>query len=98
METVSLKLEDGLAARIRKAQAEFNYSTKTEFIREAIRQRLGQLEEERKKERAWKALFAARGIFKGKGKAKTDEEWHKWRMENGEKLAKELAEKYGWKI
>ena len=89
METISIKLEKGLAGRIRKAQAEFNYSTKTEFIREAIRQRLGRLEEERKKDRAWKALFAARGALKGKGKSKTDEEFRKVKEEAFEELLRE---------
>lgn len=54
--------------------------------------------EEEKKEKAWQALFAARGILKGKGKFETDEEFYKWRMENSEKFAKELAKKYGWKL
>ena len=77
---------------------EFKYSTKTEFIRESIRDKLKALAEEREKKKAWQALYAARGIFKGKGKAKTDEEWHKWRAENSEKAVKELAKKYGWKL
>ena len=98
MEHISIKLEGAVARQIERGSREFNYSTKTEFIRDAIRSKLKELEEERAKKKAWKALFAARGIFKGRGKAKTDEEWYKWRMENSEKFAKELAEKYGLKL
>src|SRR3989344_6355813 len=98
MEHISIKLEESIARQIGKGMRDFNYSTKTEFIRDAIRCRLKELEDERAKSRAWEALFAARGIFKGKGKAKTEEEWYKWRMEYGEKRAAELAKKYGWKL
>lgn len=98
METVCLRLDKSLSREIERDLKEFKYSTKTEFIREAIRKMLKELEEERNRREGWKALVAARGIFKGKGKAKTDKEWYKWRAENSEKLVKELAEKYGWKL
>lgn len=98
MEHISIKLEENIARQIDRGMRDFNYTTKTEFIRDAIRCRLKELEEERAQKKGWEALFAARGIFKGKGKAKTDEEWYKWRMEYGEKLAEELAKKYNLKI
>lgn len=98
MEHVSLKLESAMAKQIEKVMRGFNYATKTEFIREAIRDKLKQLEEERKKEKAWQALFAARGILKGKGKFKTYEEWHNWRSNvYSKQLEKELVKKYGLK-
>lgn len=97
MENISFKLETAMSKQIEKDLADFHYGTKTEFIREAIRDKLKENEEERRK-KAWNALFAARGIFKGKGKTKTDEEWRQWRKENGEKMAQELAKKYGIKI
>lgn len=75
MEHVSIQLDSGVAKRVEKAMKEFHYSTKTEFIRESIRDKLKQLSEEREKAKAWQALYNARGIFKGKGKAKTDEEF-----------------------
>ena len=53
--------------------------------------------EDYRKEKVWDALFNARGIFKGTGKAQTDEEWYQWRKEYGEKLAAELAKKYNLK-
>jgi Arc/MetJ-type ribon-helix-helix transcriptional regulator len=98
MEHVSIKLDTAFAKQIERDMQEFNYTTKTDFIRESIRDKLKQLAAEREKKKAWEALFAARGIFKGKGKAKTEEEWLKWRKENSEKFAKELAKKYGWKL
>ena|SRR3989338_2758092 len=98
MEHISIKLESSIARQIEKSMQAFNYTTKTEFIRDAIRGKLKELEEEKSKKKAWDALFAARGIFKGKGKFKTDEEFYKWRKEDGEKFAGELAKKYRWKI
>ncbi len=97
MENISFKLETAMSKQIEKDLADFHYGTKTEFIREAIRDKLKENEEERRK-KAWNTLFAARGIFKGKRKAKTDEEWYQWRKENSDKFVKELAEKYGWKL
>jgi len=97
MENICLRLDSSLSKQIDKDMKEFRYSTKTEFIREAIRSKLNELEEERNRRKGWKALTAARGTFKGKGKTKTDEEWLKWRAENSKKFAEELAKKYGWK-
>jgi Arc/MetJ-type ribon-helix-helix transcriptional regulator len=96
MENVSLKLESSMARQIEKGMREFNYSTKTEFIRDSIRGKLKELEKERAEKKAWAALFAARGSLKGKGRFKTDEEWHEWRSGEGsrlleEKLSKELG-------
>lgn len=98
MDHVSIQLDTAITRQIERDMKEFNYSTKTEFIRESIRDKLKQLSEEREKKKAWQALYAARGIFKGQGKAKTDEEWHKWRADNSEKLVKELAKKHSWKL
>ena len=67
MENISFKLETGLARQIKKDLADFHYSTKTEFIREAIRDKLKKNEEERRK-KAWEALFAARGILEKQNK------------------------------
>lgn len=95
---MSIKLEDAIARQIERDMKEFNYTTKTEFIRESIRDKLKRLDEEREKRKAWQALYSTRGIFKGKGKAKTDKEWVEWRKDYGEKLAQELAKKYDVKI
>ncbi|MBU0635983.1 hypothetical protein KKE06_03075 [Candidatus Micrarchaeota archaeon] len=83
---------------MKKRMAEFNYSTKTEFIRDSIRDKLKLLEEERKKKMAWEALFAARGALKGKGKAKTDEEFRKIKEKAGEEIIKHYEKKFGINI
>ncbi len=98
MESVSLKLDDALAKEMNACMRFGHYSTKTEFIRESLRDKIARVREERKKEEAWERLFAMRGILKGKEKFKTDEEWHNWRSNVFSKqLEKELAKKYGWK-
>ncbi|HLC36837.1 MAG TPA: hypothetical protein VJK05_04500 [archaeon] len=76
---------------------EFNYSTKTEFIRDSIRDKLKQLAEEREKKKAWQALYAARGIFKGQGKAKTDEEFRKLTEKAGEEFLEMLEKRFNQK-
>ena len=89
-----MRLGSALSKRVERDIKEFNYSTKTEFIREAIRDKL----KENERERQWKALFAARGVLKGKGKFKSYEEWHDWRSNvYSKQLERELSEKYGLK-
>ncbi len=97
MEHVSIKLETTMAKQIEKDMKEFNYSTKTEFIRESVRDKLKQLAEEKAKKKAWKALYNARGIFKGKGKAKTDEEFYKLREEAGKEFMDILEKRFSQK-
>ena len=95
METVSLRLDSGLARRIEKEMAASGYSTKTEFIREAIRDRLSEIDEKRNAE--WERLAAMRGILKGKGKAKTDEEFRKLREEAGQEFIEMLEKRFSQK-
>ena len=44
MEAVSLKLEDTFLRDIEKTMKKFRYTTKTEFIRESIRDKINDLE------------------------------------------------------
>lgn len=97
MEHISIQLDSAIAKQIEKSMKEFNYSTKTEFIRDSIRDKLKALAEEREKKKAWQALYNARGILKGKGKAKTDEEFRKLREEAGDELMAELKERFSQK-
>ncbi len=97
MEHVSIQLSSVMARQIEKDMREFNYSTKTEFIRESIRDKLKRLAEEREKKKAWEALFAARGVFKGQGKAKTDEEFYKLREEAGKEFMDILKKRFSQK-
>jgi len=85
MENVSLKLKEDMASEIEKLSKVFHYGTKTEFIREAIRDKIKALEVE---------LFAMK-IKKFQGIAKThtsDEELHKIR----EKAFDEFIKEKGW--
>lgn len=45
MENISLKIEEGFVKVIDKVMKKHNYMTKTEFIREAIRDKIRKLEE-----------------------------------------------------
>ena len=83
MESITIKVEDNLAKEIDKAMKPY-YSTKTEFIREAIREKLIALRKE----------FAIEGLKKhfGKAKAKTT---YKEEGEIREKVGKEFAKKFG---
>ncbi|MEK6964325.1 MAG: ribbon-helix-helix domain-containing protein [Nanoarchaeota archaeon] len=83
LEAISLKLDKGLLKDIDENLKKHRYSTRTEFIRDAIRHELSNTE----KEEMLKALHQLKGIFKRKT---TDEELHAVR----EKLAKEWEKKF----
>lgn len=98
MENISIKLETAIARQIEKDIKEFHYSTKTEFIRDSIRDKLKANALERERKKAMEKLLAMRGILKGKEKSKSFDEWHNWRSNEGSKLLmQELSKKYGWK-
>lgn len=97
MEHISIQLEASVARQVDAAMREFHYSTKTEFIRECIRDKLKQLAAERERKKAFQALLAARGIFKGRGKAKTDEEFRKLREEAGQEFMGMLEKRFSQK-
>jgi len=46
MENISLKLEKNFSNSIKRAMKRHNYSTKTEFIRAALREKMAILEEQ----------------------------------------------------
>jgi metal-responsive CopG/Arc/MetJ family transcriptional regulator len=83
METISLKLEEGILKEIDEKLAKHRYSTRTEFIRDAIREKLSEFE----KEEMLKAVAKLRGISKRKT---TDEQLHK----AGEKAFELLEKKF----
>ncbi|MBI5884873.1 hypothetical protein HZB89_02125, partial [archaeon] len=62
-----------------------------------IRSKLKELKEENEKRKAWQALFKARGIFKGKGKAKTDGEFRKLTEKAGEEFIEMLEKRFAQK-
>ncbi|MBI2108475.1 ribbon-helix-helix protein, CopG family [Candidatus Woesearchaeota archaeon] len=86
MESITIKVEENLAKEIDKAMKPY-YSTKTEFIREAIREKLMLL----RKGQAMEEL----GKHFGKAKAKTgyDEE-----RQIREKVGREFAKKFGIRL
>ena len=61
MESITIKVDDALAEEIKSAMQPF-YSTKTEFIREAIRDKIQEL----RRERALEALQRSLGASKKK--------------------------------
>ena len=83
MESITIKVENNLAKEINTAM-KTDYSTKTEFIREAIRDKLKLIRKE-------KAIDDLRRYF-GKAKTKTTyAEERKIREEVGKKFAKKLG-------
>ncbi len=87
MEAVSLKFEENFLKNIEKAMKKYNYSTKTEFIREAIREKLIDLEKQDYMLMALKMYGAGKtkhGIIK-------DDTLHEARERAARELAKELG-------
>ncbi|MFH1072397.1 MAG: ribbon-helix-helix domain-containing protein [Nanoarchaeota archaeon] len=85
MEMISLKLDKGLLDHIDKTLKKNNFSTRTEFIREAIREKLAHMTQEE--------LFAEFLKLRGKGKSRvSDEEYERQR----EKIVADYARRKGW--
>jgi len=81
MEAVCIKMDTRIMEEMETCIEEENYSTKTEFIREAVREKIKAI----KKEQALKKFEA---MF-GKGKPKlNDEEFAKMREQVGREYAK----------
>jgi metal-responsive CopG/Arc/MetJ family transcriptional regulator len=69
METVSIKLEDNFAKDLDKTIKKNHYTTKTEFIREAIRDKMKDLQKE-------EMLLRAKRLYGASKRKTTDEELH----------------------
>ena len=83
MESVSLKLEDKFLQDIHETMKKHRYTTKTEFIREAIRDKIRDLEKE-------EALIRAKKLYGASKRKTTDEDTHKAGEKAFEELDKEL--------
>ena len=84
MESVCIRFEDKFLKNIMRVMGRFGYSTKTEFIRESIRDKIKDLE---KKE----ALIRLEKVY-GASKHKTsDKDLHKAREKAVKEIAKELG-------
>jgi len=84
MEAVSLKLEDTFLQDIEKTMKKHRYTTKTEFIREAIRDKIKDLEKE-------EALFRLEKAYGASKRKTTDAQLKKAREEAARDIAKELG-------
>ncbi len=98
VENVCVRLDSALSRQIEKDMKEFRYSTKTEFIRDAVRGKLKELSEEREKKNAWKALFVARGILKGKLPVRTNGEEQEFEKKIDRKIMEHYGKKFGIKL
>ena len=85
MQTISLKMEGALLHEIDSILKSHRYSTRTEFIRNAIRDKL----EELSRDELVKAFINLKGKSK---KIHTDKEWEIVK----EKAYKELLKERGW--
>ena len=83
MEVLNLKIEGKLLKEIDQNLEKYRYSTRSEFVREAIRDKLSELE----KEELIKKLRQLRGSSKHKT---TDKELHR----AGEKAFEELEKRF----
>lgn len=83
METISLKMEKKLLQDVDSSLKKHRYSTRTEFLRDAVRSKLTQLE----KDEAIRKLEAMKGTLKPKTNL-SDEEIR-------EIVARRTAKKYG---
>ncbi len=83
METVSIKLEKDFAKDLQGVMRKHRYVTKTEFIREAIRDKIKDLEKE-------DALLRAKELYGASKRKTTDQELHKAREKAFDELEKEV--------
>jgi metal-responsive CopG/Arc/MetJ family transcriptional regulator len=88
MQTISLKIGSKLISQMKKTIDTNGYSTKTEFIREAIRDKI----REKEKEMVIRRLEELKGF--AKDKHVTDEDLREAR----EKIGKEYAKRFGIKL
>ncbi len=87
METISLKIDENMLNNVDNTLKKHNFSTRTEFIRDAIRDKLENLTREE--------LINKFMSFKGKSKIKTT---NKERKQIREQALIELAKENGWKL
>lgn len=87
MEIISVRFEEGFVHDMEKAMKWYRYATKTEFIREAVRDKINDLE----KQAALLRLQQAYGAGTKKGRKITKADIDK----AGEEAVKELAKNLG---
>lgn len=86
METVTVKFQEEVLETIDKSISKHNFNSRTEFIREAIRDKLNALTKE--------DLIKEFLKFKGKGKSTTDEENRRTKEIISKELINELEKRF----
>lgn len=81
MEILSVKFDENLLKDIERVMKKHRYATKAEFVRQAIREKVKELEKE-------EALAKLRKLYGSSKRKTTDEELH----EAGEKAFEELEQ------
>ena len=84
MEPITVKFEDDFLREIEKLMKKHRYATKAEFIREAIREKIKQLEKE-------ELLKKVEKLYGASKRKTTDKQLH----EAGEKAVEELEKELG---
>ncbi len=87
MDAVCIKLDKKVLNKMDRCIKENNYSTKTEFIREAIRDKMTELEKET-------AIAQLKKLLGASKKKTSEEEYEKGR----EQVAREYAKKFGLEL
>lgn len=89
MEAVTVKFQENILKKIDRTISEHNFNSRTEFIREAVRDKVISLDRDKLIEEFMK--------FKGKAKVKlTDEQFKKNREEFSKELKNELEKRFGY--
>jgi len=83
METVSLKMEESFMEDLERTMKKHRYTTKTEFIRDAIRNKIKELEKN-------ELILKVRKLYGASKRKTTDEQLHK----AGEKAFRELEKEF----
>lgn len=88
MEAVTVKFQENILKKIDRTILEHNFNSRTEFIREAVRDKVVSLDRDKLIEEFMK--------FEGKAKVKlSDEQFKKNREEFSKELRAELEKKFG---
>ena len=86
METISIRFEKDFVEDIKRIMKGHRYATKTEFIREAVRDKIEDIEKQ-------EALIQLEKIYGARANKRniTDARLHKVRQQAAEEIAKELG-------
>jgi metal-responsive CopG/Arc/MetJ family transcriptional regulator len=95
MDVLTVRLDNNISKKIDVILKEFNYSTKTDFVREAIRTKVTEFEETRERKKILKNLEDNFGKYKKD--ALSIEESEKLRIQAGKEFVEKLEKKFNQK-